>query len=142
MAEHGSFVWFHWAEKVCWLFCQNESRAAVSWEFLFVWSWYKLLTGLRMVICSFSARVSANVEILMLKMELSRITEERDHYLRERTDLIEQHKNCRQARQSLLDIISALKVEIAGCHAILTRWHTVINAMVDRIRGRDNGSFV
>ena len=78
----------------------------------------------------------------MLKMELSRITEERDHYLRERTDLIEQHKNCRQARQSLLDIISALKVEIAGCHAILTRWHTVINAMVDRISGRDNGSFV
>ena len=100
-----------------------------------------MLIGLRMVICSFSGRVSAYAEISMLKMELSRITEERDLYLRERTDLIEQHKNCRQARQSLLDIISALKVEIAGCHAILTRWHTVINAMVDRIRGRDNGSF-
>ena len=78
----------------------------------------------------------------MLRMELSRITEERDHYLRERTDLIEQHKNCKQARQNLLDIISALKVEIASCHAILTRWHTVINAMVDRIRGRENESFV
>ena len=78
----------------------------------------------------------------MLKWELARITEERDLYLRERTNLIEQHKNCRLARQSLLDIISALKAEIAGCHAILTRWHTVINAMVDRIRGRDNGSFV
>ena len=123
-------------------YCQNESRTAVSWSFLCVWSWYKLLIGLRTVICCFSVRVSANVEITMLKLELSRITEERDHYLRERTDLIEQHKNCRQARQSLLDIISALKVEIAGCHAILTRWHTVINAMVDRISGRDNGSFV
>ena len=58
------------------------------------------------------------------------------------TNLIEQHENCRQARQSLLDIISALKAEIAGCHAILIRWHTVLNAMIDRIRGRDNGSFV
>ena len=78
----------------------------------------------------------------MLKWELARITEERDFYLRERTNLIEQHENCRQARQSLLDIISALKAEIAGCHAILIRWHTVLNAMIDRIRGRDNGSFV
>ena len=78
----------------------------------------------------------------MLKWELARITEERDLYLRKRTNLIEQHENCRLARQSLLDIISALKAEIAGCHAILTRWHTVINAMVDRIRGQDNGSFV
>ena len=24
------------------------------------------------------------------------------------------------------------------CHAILTKWHTVINVMVDRIRERDN----
>ena len=86
--------------------------------------------------------MSANVEIVMLRMELSRITRERDHYLRERTDLIDQHKNCKQARQNLLDIISALKVEISGCHAILSRWHTVINAMVDRIRGRENESFV
>ena len=78
----------------------------------------------------------------MLKWELARITEERDLYLWERTNLIEQHENCRQARQSLLDIISALKAEIAGCHSILIRWHTVLNAMIDRIRGRDNGSFV
>ena len=123
--------------------CQNESRTAVSLRFfLFVGSWYKLLIGLKVVICCFSVRVSANVEIVMLRMELSRITKERDHYLRERTDLIDQHKNCKQARQNLLDIISALKVEISGCHAILTRWHTVINAMVDRIRGRENESFV
>ena len=86
--------------------------------------------------------MSAYAEILMLKWELARITAERDHYLRERTSLIEQHENCRLVRQSLMDVISALKAEIAGCHAILTKWHTVINAMVDRIRGRDNGSFV
>ena len=57
----------------------------------------------------------------MLKWELARITEERDHYLRERTSLIEQHENCRLVRQSLLD---------------------VLNAMVDWIRGRDNESVV
>ena len=78
----------------------------------------------------------------MLKWELARITEERDLYLRQRINLIEQHENCRLARQSLLDVISALKAEIAGCHAILTKWHNVINAMVDRIRGRDNESVV
>ena len=86
--------------------------------------------------------MSAYAEILMLKWELARITAERDHYLRERTSLIEQHENCRLVRQSLMDVISALKAEIAGCHAILTKWHTVINVMVDRIGGRDNGSFV
>ena len=101
----------------------------------------KTLTGFKIGILCFSGRVSAYAEISMLKWELARITEERDHYLRERINLIEQHENCRLARQSLLDVISALKAEIAGCHAILTRWHTVINAMVDRIRGRDNGSF-
>ena len=84
----------------------------------------------------------AYVEISMLKWELARITAERDHYLRERKSLIEQHENCRLVRQSLLDIISALKAEIAGCHAILTRWHTVINEMADRIRRQDNGSIV
>ena len=86
--------------------------------------------------------MSAYAEISMLKWELARITAERDHYLRERTSLIEQHENCRLVRQSLLDIISALKAEIAGCHGILTRWHTVINEMADRIRRRDNGSIV
>ena len=86
--------------------------------------------------------MSAYAEISMLKWELARITAERDHYLRERTSLIEQHENCRLVRQSLLDIISALKAEIAGCHAILTRWHTVFNEMADRIRRRDNGSIV
>ena len=65
--------------------------------------------------------MSAYVEISMLKWELARITEERDHYLRERTSLIEQHENCRLVRQSLLD---------------------VLNAMVDWIRGRDNESVV
>ena len=83
--------------------------------------------------------MSAYAEISMLKWELSRITAERDHYLWERTSLIEQHENCRLV--SLLDVISALKIEITGCHAILTKWHTVINAMVVRIRGRDNESF-
>ena len=86
--------------------------------------------------------MSAYAEILMLKWELARITAERDHYLRERTSLIEQHENCRLVRQSLLDVISALKAEIAGCHGILTKWHTVLNAMVDQIRGRDNESVV
>ena len=57
----------------------------------------------------------------MFKWELTRITEERDHYLQERTSLIEQHENCRLVRQSLLD---------------------VLNAMVDWIRGRDNESVV
>ena len=65
--------------------------------------------------------MSAYAEILMLKWELARITVERDHYLRERTSLIEQHENCRLVRQSLLD---------------------VLNAMVDWIRGRDNESVV
>ena len=65
--------------------------------------------------------MSAYAEISMLKWELTRITEERDHYLRERTSLIEQHENCRLVRQSLLD---------------------VLNAMVDWIRGRDNESVV
>ena len=65
--------------------------------------------------------MSAYAEISMLKWELARITEERDHCLRERTSLIEQHENCRLVRQSLLD---------------------VLNAMVDWIRGRDNESVV
>ena len=86
--------------------------------------------------------MSAYAEISMLKWELARITAERDHYLRERTSLIEQHENCRLVRQSLLDSISALKAEIAGCHAILTRWLTVIHEMADRIRRQDNRSIV
>ena len=45
MAEHGSFVWSHWAEKVCWLIRQDESRFAVSCKFLWVQFWYKLLIG-------------------------------------------------------------------------------------------------
>ena len=65
--------------------------------------------------------MSAYTEISMLKWELARITSERDHYLWERTSLIEQHENCRLVRQSLLD---------------------VLNAMVDWIRGRDNESVV
>ena len=123
--------------------CQNESRTAVSLRFFELFGLgINCKFGLKAVICCFSVRVSANVEIVMLRMELSRITRERDHYLRERTDLIDQHKNCNQARQNLLDIISALKVEISGCHAILSRLHTVVNALVDRIRGRENESFV